>query len=373
MKNNAISICILIVSIAGVSLNAKTPASNLSQFWQLVDQGNSTNSYAWERIASSQDGMNQTAVVKAYSSDTPSTDVGGNIYLSHNFGQSWKPSAMNFNVAWSSVAMSSNGKYQAAVAEGDCIYVSDNFGESFVKKTNTVANWTSIAMSANGKYQTAVANSYDDTNNFITGIYRSEDYGKSWKTNTFSFNSWQGVSVSADGRIQTAVSFKIDGTMDLDGREGRIFNSYDYGRSWSPNTTIPVQHYTSSAMSADGRIQVVGDQNCNNAPADPGFIYISYDYGVHFTNVAAAAANWLFFSVSNDGRYMLGATYQQLDTNNTPVPNSGGIYYSTNYGNTWALTDAPYKTWTSLQLAADGKIASATAWGAGIYIKKRTP
>jgi len=134
MKYRIVSIFILIVSIAGVSLNAKPASSNLSQFWQLVDQGGATNSYAWERIASSQDGMNQTAVVKAYPSGTASTDVGGNIYLSHDFGQSWKPSSMNFNVAWSSVAMSSNGKYQAAVAEGDCIYVSDNFGESFVKK-----------------------------------------------------------------------------------------------------------------------------------------------------------------------------------------------------------------------------------------------
>jgi len=341
---------------------------NLSQFWQLVDQGSATNGLDWERVATSQNGNYQTAVVKAYGLVT-----GGNIYLSQDYGKSWKPLTNNFNLGWSGVALSSNGRYQTAVAEGDCIYVSDNFGKSFVKRTNTLGNWTAVGMSSNGKYQTAVANSYNITNNFSTGLYQSSDFGKTWKPSAFSYNSWLGVSLSSDGRIQTAVSFAIDGTEDPDGREGRVYNSYDFGNSWITNTTLPPNYYTSSAMSGDGRIQVVGAQNCNLAPATPGRIYISYDYGQHYAvALGGPVANWLFFSISNDGRYMLGATYQQTDTNGSIVPDTGAMYSSSDYGVTWTPTDAPLNTWTSVQLAADGGIAAATAWTNGIYIKAKT-
>jgi len=266
--------------------------------------------------------------------------------------------------------VSSNGKYQTAVAEGDCIYVSQNFGNSWTQITNSQGNWTSVAMAGDGKYQTAVANSYNNTNYFRKGICRSSDYGKTWIPCEFSYNCWLGINVSADGRIQTAVSFIIDGTDDPDGRQGHVYNSYDYGNSWSRNTNLPPNYYTSAGISGDGRTQVVGQSDCNLAPATPGPISISRDYGRTFTNSSAPAANWLNFSLSANGRYILGASYQQTDTNNTIVPGTGGMYYSSDNGVSWALTDAPLNTWTSVQLSDDGGVATATAWGAGIYIKQ---
>jgi hypothetical protein len=337
-----------------------------------VNQGVATNAFFWERVALSLDGKNQTAVVKSYG-----TNTGGNIYLSKDSGMHWRPSTNNFNLGWSGVAMSLNGKYQTAVAEFNpnddrgYIYVSKDYGESWLKITNSQGSWTSVAMSADGKYQTAVANSYDSTTNFNKGILVSSDYGRNWSPSTFSYNSWMSVNVSFDGRIQSAISFVINGTEDPDGRQGQLYQSFDYGKTWALNTNLSPGHYTSSGMSGDGRIQLVGVSDCNLAPATPGPILISSDYGKTFSNASVPQDNWLNFSVSPNGKYMLAAAYQQTDSNGIIVANTGGLYYSSDFGGTWSRCNAPWNTWTSVQLNSNGNTATATAWGSGIFIKSR--
>ena len=341
--------------------------NKLAEYWALLDQGSVTNQLTWERVSSSENGKFQTAVVKAYGSVT-----GGNLYLSRDFGRSWAPSTNHFNLGWSGVAVSRSGKYQTAVAEGNYIYVSKDYGQSWKAIAEAQGNWTSVAMSADGRYQTAVANSYNNTNYFSTGICCSSDYGKTWTPLSFSYNSWLSVNLSGSGRIQTAVSFVIEGTEDPDGRQGCLYNSYDYGNTWELNTNLPPNYYTSSGMSGNGRIQVVGLSNCNLAPATPGPIFISCDYGKTFSESSAPVDNWLNFSLSQSGRYLLAAAYQQTDTNEAIVPGTGGLYASSDFGVTWFRTDAPWNTWTSVQLAANGAVATATAWGSGIFIKHKS-
>jgi hypothetical protein len=365
-------LCFCLILIQGALPARGAADANLSSARRLVDQGVNTNAFFWERVTMSQDGKYQTAVVKSYG-----TNTGGNVYLSKDYGQHWKPSTNNFNLGWSGVAMSSSGKYQTVVAEfnsnddREYIYVSKDFGESWLKITNAQGSWTSVAMSGDGKYQTAVANSYDSTTNFSKGIYVSSDYGRTWSPSTFSYNSWMSVNISTDGRIQSAVSFAINGTDDPDGRQGFLYQSFDYGKTWAVNTNLPVGKYTSSGMSGDGRIQLVGFSDCNLAPATPGPILISSDYGKTFTNASAPLDNWLNFSVSANGKHMLAAAYQQTDTNGAIVANTGGMYYSSDFGKTWYRTDAPWNTWTSVQLGANGNTATATAWGSGVFIKAK--
>ena len=69
-----LSFCLILIQ---GSLPARGAAdANLSGTWRLVDQGVTTNALFWERVAMSQDGKYQTAVIKSYGINT-----GGNVYL----------------------------------------------------------------------------------------------------------------------------------------------------------------------------------------------------------------------------------------------------------------------------------------------------
>jgi hypothetical protein len=53
------------------------------------------------------------------------------------------------------------GKYQTAVVYGGYIYRSTNYGVTWTQATSdTSRNWSSVAMSSDGKYQTAVVDGW---------------------------------------------------------------------------------------------------------------------------------------------------------------------------------------------------------------------
>lgn len=338
---------------------------NLKKHWKQVDLGSSLNTLNWQRIAVSGNGKYQTSVVKKVGND----GTGGNIFLSEDYGRSWKGSPYNFNLGWEGIALSKTGKYQTAVAEGDYIYISSNYGKKWEKVLGTQGNWVEVAISADGKYQTAVANDFYSDENTGKGIFTSSNYGKTWKPALFP-NAWIGVSMSADGKFQTASSFLIYGTSDPENRQGYVYQSNDHGETWHVNESLPQGYYTMTAISGNGKIQVVGDSNCNYGPAIPGPLYISYNYGQTFKEASTEYQNWLNGSISLNGKYILVVSYQQTDEDGLIVPNTGVMISSSNYGKKWKPTDAPLNTWTSVVLARNGRVGSATAWGSGIFIRK---
>jgi photosystem II stability/assembly factor-like uncharacterized protein len=59
---------------------------------------------------------------------------------------------------WTSVSLSATGQYQTAVANGDYIYVSTDFGNTWAKSQNAPQKkWFDVSLSASGQHQTAVA------------------------------------------------------------------------------------------------------------------------------------------------------------------------------------------------------------------------
>lgn len=326
-----------------------------------IDLGGSINSLNWERLAMSYDGKIQTAVVDGIENG------GGNIYNSYDYGKTWKSSPQNFNLNWYDISMSKDGKIQTAIAQGNSIYNSYDYGQTWQQNINAPqAWWISVCVSETGQYQSAVINGvYGGENNGY--IYRSFDYGQTWN-NCFNYNnSWINISMSNTGQYQTAVSLLIDGIPNPDNVMGYVFNSSNYGQTWFKNVSLPQSYYTCVGMNETGKIQVIGVNNCNYAPAPPGPIFISYDYGITFNQTSCPLGNWLNISLNNIGNVILASSYQQLDEQNNIVPDTGKLMVSYTYGNTWQQVTPLLSTWTSAIISKNSCIVSATTWNKGIF------
>jgi photosystem II stability/assembly factor-like uncharacterized protein len=130
------------------------------------------------------------------------------VYLSRDYGKTWNKITVDSSTFTTTTAsMSSSGKYQAIAggfyyygsSTSSYIYYSSDYGATWTKNTAIgLKNWSSISMSSSGRYQTAVAGS-----NYI---YISSDYGVTWtSTNTsIGTQNWSCVSISASGQYQTA-------------------------------------------------------------------------------------------------------------------------------------------------------------------------
>ena len=350
-----------LVAPVHVAAEAQTDASCTTSYaWQSIDQGASFTAQNWQRVAMSDDGKHQTAVTR-----------GGNIYTSNDFGKSWQPCRQNFALNWEGIAMTSSGERQTAVAEGDFIYTSTDYGKTWRQSTAPAADWIYVSMSESGRYQTAVANGLFNSELTNGYIYRSADFGKTWTAVTSQSNSWIAVAMSADGRIQTAVSLYIYDTPDPNNVQGYVYNSSDYGKTWTKNTSMPKGFYTSVAMSASGAVQIVGESNCNYSPAPPGNIFISRNGGVDFSATTAQKQNWLNLFVSADGKKMWAASYQQTNDDGSVVPNTGLVLSSSDGGRQWSDSGLPNSTWTGVYASRQSDHVTCVAWGNGISILKQ--
>lgn len=255
-----------------------------------------------------------------------------------NYGKIWTVSTNvlstdgtinhSYNNKWLSISLSSNGKYQTAIAEDGNIYISNDYGQtryiSFNINESTVNN---VAISFTGQYQTS-SNGQN--------VYVSEDYGITW-TNTFSGgNSNIFVSISLNGQYQTIVS-----------SGDNVYTSNDYGTTWTPldNTSelyFSVQAFPTAgvALSYNGIYQTIVTEN----------IYVSNDFGNTWENVSNTNnlddRNWQCVAMSSDGIYQTAIEY------------GGDIYISNDYGNIWSFVSDPNvvdKKWDSISICATGQ------------------
>jgi len=177
----------------------------------------------WNAIASSADG--NILVVVAWS---------GPICVSTNSGATW--SATADRAFWTGVAVSADGSKMVAtsVAETNGIYVSADYGASWVSTPAPTAFWTAVAASSDGTKLVATALAP------YGGIATSDNSGASWTETSAPVANWVCVASSADGRTLVAA---VDG--------GLIYTSADGGVSWAP-TDAPSTNWQSVVASADG-------------------------------------------------------------------------------------------------------------------------
>jgi photosystem II stability/assembly factor-like uncharacterized protein len=278
-----------------------------------------TNQF-WRGITMSDTGQYQTAVVD-----------GGNIYVSTDYGNTWIQKGSSRN--WRGIAMSDTGQYQTAVVGGGQIYVSTDSGNTWTQK-GTSQSWSGITMSSDGVHQIAVVGGDDGGY-----IYVSDDSGESWSPKD-DVRYWSGVAMSSDGVHQTAVVGGNDW--------GYIYVSNNSGESWSPKDDV--RCWSGVAMSSDGVHQtaVVGGD-------DGGYIYVSDDSGESWSPKDDVCC-WSGVAMSSDGIHQ------------TAVVWGGYIYVSSDSGANWTeYTGVGTKSWFSVAMSSTGQYQTAVVYGGQIY------
>ena len=320
-----------------------------------------------------------------------STDVTGQPPLDYTtFGLNWANSGAG-TLQWNGCAISATGQYMTASANGSGVWYSSNYGQTWTQvSTGTIpaaSNVASIAISASGRYQVAAAslNGY--------GIYYSSTYGQTWTqasgTSTFS---WVQVCVSESGQYMSACNYT-----------SFIYYSRNYGVTWTASTSTNgnsiAARYAGIACSASGQYQVTRVVS--------GGIYYSTNYGITWTisNITTTSASeYAYGAMSASGQYTIfpssdgmyiSTTYGQswiLTINGIATPSvlsrtsmsasgqyqlvssnstgsTGGVCYSSNYGQTWTLypmTNA--NGWTSTAISANGQYALLGAFSSSLFM-----
>jgi hypothetical protein len=170
-----------------------------SDFGLTWAKSNSLQNY-WISVSLSASGQYQTAVAVGIPNQGP--PPGDNIYISSDFGVTW--TSISLQKIFTSVSLSASGQYQTALAEDDDIYLSNDFGISWTS-VSLKKQWKSVSLSASGQYQAAVANDYQGDY-----IYVSIDFGNTWTQSNSPEKQWNGVSVSGSGQHITACCYEAD-------------------------------------------------------------------------------------------------------------------------------------------------------------------
>jgi hypothetical protein len=221
-------------------------------------------SAAWADIDMSNDGKYQTAV--AY---------GTQIYVSSDWGTTWLPNGPGAN--WGCVSVSGDGKYQTAGVNtsgmfgGGQLYLNQNYGIGVwtavdapqIPGHNPSQFWAGVDMSDDGMHQSAVA--------WSGYVFVSHDYGSSWVAKNEFQRNHTHISMSSDGKYQTLT---VDGGLVYTDNN---FGDGDVDGRWQA-APIPSDGYRDVAMSSTGQYQVVA--------VYMGVVYISNDYGQTWTEIA---------------------------------------------------------------------------------------
>jgi hypothetical protein len=180
-------------------------------------------------------------------------------------------------VNWTSIACSRNGASVLACAhnwywdlqtggpitlQGSLVYMSTNFGLSWKSLPAPNTNWGRVAMSADGKKLFAGAGVTVGDRNLTGPIYSSRDSGSTWQQVGES-RLWKGLACSADGSTLLACS-------DL------VFRSQDSGDTWH-QTSLPSGPWTCVTISSDG--QKMAASNWSGGWRDAGTIWTSINAG----------------------------------------------------------------------------------------------
>ena len=154
------------------------------------------------------------------------------------------------------------------------------------------------------------------------------------------------IAISASGQYQTDVPYN-----------GFIYISSDYGVTWTQKTQR--DYWSGVSISASGQYQTAVSSALQSDQVSPGFIYISSDYGVTWTQTTQKEV-WTSVSISASGQYQ---TAVSSGLGSTPVQAYPGfMYISSDYGVTW--TQNPQKElWNSVSISASGQYQTTTSFG----------
>ena len=256
-------------------------------------------------------------------------------------------------------ASSWNGKiWISGMDDFEPCYISTNSG--FTWQSHGGGSTASVACSADGNVMGCINNNSISTN-----------LGANW----FS----PPVSPAFEGEGQTV--FPADGNIWMVISDYGMSISTNEGNSWATNS-VPGTNDADAAVSADGTkiaiIQRFPSFSSESTSYLPGWIYVSTNSGSSWLRTSAPSNYWTSIACSADGNTLVasaGIFTGYLDGNGPLTTSSGGIYTSSDGGNTWVSNSVPDVNWYSVSCSADGsKMVAADDDAPGaIYTSYSTP
>lgn len=111
---------------------------------------------SWVSVATSTDGMTVLAATRV-TRDALNQQQDGYLYVSADYGDSWNERTIDAkHREWRNVTMSATGQFQIATAIGDFVFVSLDYGFTWIN-TLTSKAWTGASISKNAQYVTVCA------------------------------------------------------------------------------------------------------------------------------------------------------------------------------------------------------------------------
>ena len=313
----------------------------------------------WLGVASSANGSNLVAV---YDYDL---NGNGGIWVSTDRGADWAQTSASITAAWMGAASSSNGMTLVAVSgkAAGGIYRSTNGGTNWNPTLAGNDDFSCVASSPDGTK--IVAGAYTSS----TPIHYSTNSGANWITPSGPPEYENSVAISADGTKALAASgvFGLSNTPT-----GAIYYCTNSGLSWFHSDAPTDLMWWGIACSSNGAIGLAVAQTVTNGSTmqNSGAVYISTNYGVHWSPVNLPSLVWFCAACSADGSHLtVGAL-------NDGGNGANAVYSSTNYGTNWFVNDTIQGQTYNLGLnavisSADGtKLAGLSGY---IYVNPELP
>jgi hypothetical protein len=251
----------------------------------------------WVAVSVSATGQYQTALSNYYFVVNPVTSI----WISSNYGIDWNNVLSFNNKQFISIAVSSSGKIQSVLSSTEPrLFLSQDYGKTWIHKNLNISSLKYICMSSNGEYQMLVTNST---------IYKSSDFGNSW-TSKYTINSvFNQIAISSTGEYQVAVA---------EGISKGIYLSNDYGENWI-NQRNDIDSKSVCISSTGQFIGVTGLFG----------IYISRDFGKTWDSYLSST-KFNSISLSSTGQYItaLGFPYIWVSYPDYNLYGDLNIFYS---------------------------------------------
>ena len=156
------------------------------------------------------------------------------------------------------------------------------------------------------------------------------NFGVKWSTSnplntTVGQANWLACSLSTTGQYQSIIT-----------ASGDVYNTSNYGVSWTNTYNIEVSQSNSVAISFTGMHQTISNGHK---------IWVSNDYGQTWTLSYDGGTSNIFVAISLSGRYQ------------TVVSSGDNVYTSDDYGKSWRVLDESTDLYNSIETFPTGGIA----------------
>jgi hypothetical protein len=261
--------------------------------------------------------------------------------LSSDYGVNWiTPSIDSFIYEDSTMCMSSSGQYQLFIRTNNAIniYASNSYGVTWYGGGNSL-NYTSFSpccMSASGKHQFyAIYNSITFDPLYIIIIVTSHDYGRTTQ-NKFKYPVPLDVGILPTMSLVCSASGKnVSICFSKTVNEQYIYNSEDYGETYTIGLDAGTNNFVSMACSASGQYRTA---IANNPTTFENTVYTSTDYGVTFTAGTTLFTGSSYIARSATVTMSASGQYQTTIQREITSPN---VYVSEDFGTTWTTKTLP--------------------------------